>query len=182
MTLSKHLKNVPAEQITDALETDQVELAATEGNAQLVPLDETGIDPIYAVNPDWQFTENAENPAGEVPVNSIDFDATDGIVYTGDAPTAVNVTVLVDTAAGAGIGAIAPTSTDTAVLALYKNNDLVGYADEGFAAELDAAAEWNLSTYVNVNEGDVLRLAFVNGQAEAFDLEVVETGSLVSLK
>lgn len=182
MSLTSHMKNAPREQITDALETDQVELAAIAGNAQLVPLDETGIDPIYAVNPDWQFTESAENPAGEVAVNGIDFDATDGIVYTGDAPTAVEVSVLIDTAAGAGIGAIAPVAADTAALALYKNNELQGYAGEGYAAELDAAHEWTLKTYVAVNEGDVLRLAFVNGQAEAFDLEVVESGSLVAIK
>ncbi len=39
------------------------------------------------------------------------------------------------------------------------------------------ALEWNIDTYVPVNENDVLRVALVSGSsAEAFDLEVVEGG------
>lgn len=184
MSLTSNVKIQPAETYTDALETDQVEIPAIAGQAALLPLDETG-SPVYALSADWAFTENAENPAGEVAVDGRDFDATDGLVYTGAAPTAVQVTVLVDTDAGAGISPIAPEATDSAALALFRNNDLVGYASEGYVAELDAevVTEWNLDTYVNVQENDVLRLAFVNGTVgEAFDIEAVEAGSSVQIK
>jgi hypothetical protein len=99
-------------------------------------------------------------------VNSIDLDLEPGLIYSGPAGGAVGVTIEeVDITEGT----IAPEATDTATLALFLNNDIVAYADEGFVA----LHEMNLSTYVGgLQPGDVLRVGLVGSGSEAIDVDI----------
>jgi hypothetical protein len=100
-------------------------------------------------------------------------DGEPGIVYVGEATQAVRVSVRDLDITG---GTIAPEATDEATVAVYKNSELVTYADEGFVNELDAVTyEMNIDTVVDaVVPGDVIRVVLQAGDAttEAIDVDV----------
>jgi hypothetical protein len=128
---------------------------------------------------DWVYSATAEGLTGEVAVGGIDLDGEPGLIYGGPLGAGVRVSVAnVDV----DHGLIAPEATDTAVVALFVNNTVVAYADEGFTAELDAepAIEFNLDTYVGpLSVGDVLRVGIIGGTEETLDLDVALGGSLM---
>jgi hypothetical protein len=131
-----------------------------------------------AINGDWTYSGTAEGRTGETPVNGIDLDGEPGVIYSGPAGNAVRVKV---TGVDVDHGLIAPEAADTAAVVLFKNNDIVAYADEGYAAELDAepAIEFNLETYVGgLQSGDVLRVGIVGGGEETLDLDVAVGGTV----
>lgn len=104
-------------------------------------------------------------------------DGEQGLTYSGPSGVQVQVTVRdVDTIEHA---ITPPESTDKACLCIFKNSEVVGYADEGFTAHAsEIAVEWNASTEVVLNEGDVLRvgMCFQGEEADA-DLDLAP-GSL----
>lgn len=126
-------------------------------------------------NPHFSFSESAENNGGEVAVNGHDLDETDGYVYSGPGGAVQVVASIVS-----GPGEIAPGATNTMTVALFKNNDIVGYAEEGVVSELDAAEPtWNINTYVPLVEGDVLHFAGVQfTDNEELDIEFDEGGTI----
>ena len=140
---------------------------------------------------DWVYSATAEGRTGETPVVtngvSIDLDGDPGVIYSGNDGNAVRVKLKgMDIVAGI----IAPAAGDDAIFALFKNNDVVAFVDEGSianisSAEADALAETtlNLDTYVGgLIAGDVLRIGVIptEGQAnEEFDLIIDEVGSLI---
>ena len=90
---------------------------------------------------DWTYSATAEGRTGEIAVNGIDVDDQPGMIYSGPAGGAFRVKVtnfdVVD-------GDIAVEAADTAVMAILLNNTVVAFADEGFVAELDISAEYNV--------------------------------------
>jgi hypothetical protein len=152
-------------------------------------IDETATAPLMEgqepiLNGDWTLTENAENRLGEIAVTTgnliVDFDAAaDGFVYSGVPGNSVAVKVK---ALDVDLAAIAPGATDTAYVAVFRNNEMIATADEGVLTEFDdeVVDEFNCVTYVpNVQVGDVIRAAFVQtSENEEFDLTVVNGGSL----
>jgi hypothetical protein len=125
----------------------------------------------YSEIGDWIYSATAEGRTGEVAVNGIDLDGEPGLIYSGPAGAAVGVTF-----EGIGIseGTIAPEATDGATLALFKNNDLVDYADEGFVLLTgETVHDMNLSTYVaGLQTGDVLRVGLVGSGSEVIDVDI----------
>jgi hypothetical protein len=129
---------------------------------------------IAAEDANWEYSATAEDngTAGAL-------DTEPGVVYKGDATQPVLVRIEgLDISAGT----IAPEATDEATIAVYKNSELVAYADEGMVNELDAVThEMNLSTIVDsVSTGDVIRVVLEAGDAttEAIDVDVDVTGNV----
>jgi hypothetical protein len=127
---------------------------------------------------DWLYSGTAEGRTGEVAVDGIDLDGEPGLIYTGQPGNYVRVKVAnldVDH------GLIAPEATDQLTAAVFVNNTIHGFADEGFAVELDAepAIEFNFDTIVGpLQSGDVIRVGLVGGGEETLDLDVAEGGSI----
>jgi hypothetical protein len=119
---------------------------------------------------DWTYSETAEGLDGEVasPVGSFDMDGEAGLIYDGVPGGSINVRAAVDVSAGN----LTPEATDSVILAIFKNNDPIGQADEGFVAELDTGtAEFNVSAYTTLKTGDVLRVALVGATANETDVD-----------
>ena len=125
---------------------------------------------------DWAYSALAEGRTGEVAVNGIDLDVEPGLIYSGPSGGAFRVKVanfdVVD-------GDIAVEAADTLTMAVLLNNTVVAFADEGFVAELDISAEYNVDTYVGgLISGDVLRVGLIGGGEETMDLTISEGGTL----
>ncbi len=132
-----------------------------------------------AISGDWAYSATAEGRTGEVAVDGHDMDDLHGIIYSGPSGAAVRVQVV---GFDIDLGIINGAAIDTVALGLFVNNTLVDYCDEGFVTELEdeAVDEFNLDTYLGgLQEGDVIRLAYVQGTENAeLDLETVVGGSL----
>lgn len=160
MAISRHTKVEAVQVLAEVPEAAIVEPGANE--AEAVPL--TAADWADAI--EWEYSATAEDngTAGIL-------DGEPGLIYRGEG-TAVQVRVANFDTLEHGI--TPPEATDKAVLAVYKNSDVVAYADEGLnthAAEI--AVEGNLDTYVTLSENDVLRVgvAFTGEEADA-DLDL----------
>jgi hypothetical protein len=175
MTLSNHTK-LRSVTVNGDFEEATASAVVAEGAEALALTPSSGI----AANEsgDWTYSATAEGRTGETAVDGIDLDGEPGLIYTGQPGNYVRVKV-----ANLDLdhGLIAPEAADTATVAVFVNNDVHGYADEGFAAELDAepAIEYNLDTIVGpLQSGDVIRIGVVGGGEETLDLDVAEGGSL----
>lgn len=161
MSLTKSEKLTPFPMVGEVPEAAIVEPGANE--AEAVPL--TMAEVTDAVG-DWTYSATAEDngTAGIL-------DLQPGITYNGP-PTAVQVKITgFDTLEHA---ITAPEATDTAALTIFVNSTVHDYADEGFSTHAaEIAVEGNISTYVPLNEGDVLRVgvSFVGEEADA-DLDL----------
>lgn len=131
--------------------------------AEAVPVTMTGVGDL----PDWTYSATAEDngTAGIL-------DGQPGLTYSGPATNhfRVNVTNF-DTIEHA---ITAPEATDKAVMALYRNSEVIDFADEGLTAHAsEIAVEFNIDTFVTLNENDVLRVAvFFSGEEADADLDL----------
>ena len=173
MTLTNSTKLASAE-----AQADFTEAAAAETVAEAaVALAMEGVTP--AVNGDWTYSATAESVGGEVAGSGgHDLDAAPGLIYSGPAGGAVRIKV-----AGLDIleGTIAPEAADSVAAAVFVNNDLVDYFDEGFVDEIDTATavEMNLDTYLGgLQPLDVVRIGLVGGGEETADWDVAVGGSI----
>lgn len=101
---------------------------------------------------DWTYSAIAEDngTAGAL-------DGQPGVIYNGPSGNAVRVQVTNYDVLEHAI--TAPEATDRAVMCVFKNSDIVAYADEGFSAVAsEIAVEFNVDTVVMVNESDVIRV------------------------
>ena len=120
---------------------------------------------------DWAYSATAEDngTAGAL-------DGQPGIIYTGQSGNAVRVKV---TNFDVDEESIIADATDSATMGVYVNSSLVAYADEGFVAELDITAEFNVDTYVGgLQTNDVIRVAVVGGTESTFEAGVAEGGTI----
>lgn len=120
---------------------------------------------------DWAYSATAEDngTAGTL-------DGQPGIIYTGPDGNAVRVKV---TGFDVDEESIIADAADSATMGIYVNSSLVAYADEGFVAELDITAEFNVDTYVGgLLSGDVIRVAVVGGTEETWEAGVAEGGTI----
>ena len=148
-------------------ETDEVALAEP-GSAEAEALEFTLDSAALADSPDWTYSATAED-AG----TAGDLDGQPGLIYNGPSGNQVRVSIAnFDTIEHA---ITPPEATDKAVMTVFKNSEVVDYADEGFSTHAgEAATEFNIDTLVApVNEGDVIRvgLSFSGEEADA-DLDV----------
>ena len=172
LTNSQKLRSVTVN--GDFTEATAAAVVAEGGEAMAM---ETSNETAAFESGDWTYSATAEGRTGEVAVNGIDLDEEPGIIYTGPVGNAVRVQFKnLDVAAGL----IAPEAADTATAAVFLNNDVVAFADEGFVAELDAeTVEFNVDTYVGgLRTNDVIRVGLIGGTEETLDLDVAEGGSL----
>jgi len=172
MTLTNNTRLQTAEFQADFSEAAAAETAAELGESLALE----GATP--AVNGDWAYSATAEGRTGEVAVNSIDLDGEPGVIYSGPAGGAVRVKV-----ANLDIleGTIAPEAADSVTAALFLNNDVVAFFDEGFVSEIDTeiASEMNVDTYVGgLLSGDVIRVGLIGGGEETADWDVALGGTL----
>lgn len=162
---------------TAEFQADFSEAAAAETAAELAEaLALEGATP--AVNGDWTYSATAEGRTGETAVNSIDLDGEPGVIYSGPTGGAVRVHV---NGLDVSEGTIAPEATDSVAAALFVNNTIVDFFDEGFVSEVDTetAVEFNIDTYVGgLIEGDVIRVGLVGGGEETADWDVALGGEL----
>lgn len=172
MTLTNSTKLQSGEFQADFAEAAAAETVA-EG-AEALALE--GATP--AVSGDWAYSATAEGRTGETAVNSIDLDGEPGIIYSGPAGNAVRVQVK-----GLDVleGTIAPEATDSVAAALFLNNTVVDYFDEGFVSEVDTATlvEMNIDTIVpGLQSGDVIRVGLIGGGEETADWDIDNAGSV----
>lgn len=127
------------------------------------------------------YSATAEGRTGEVANadSAIDLDGEPGLIYSGPSGAAFNIGFNnVDVLEGT----IAGEATDSVVVALMVNNEIVAFADEGYTAEIDTgtAVEFNLEngTYVVLQESDVVRLALIGGGEEVTDWDIDTVGNL----
>jgi hypothetical protein len=163
MTLTNNLK-LTGQKISGVVpEAALIEPGADE--AESVPVTLTAAT--LADSSDWTYSATAED-AGTAGI----LDGQPGVTYSGPGGVGFRVTVnnfdTIEHAISPGEAA------DTAVMALYVNSDLVAYADEGFtthAAEI--AVEFNVDTYVQLDENDVLRVGVAfSGEEAVADLDL----------
>ncbi len=123
-----------------------------------------------------EYNATAEGRTGEVAVNGNDLDEEPGLVYGGPAGVFNHLQVRI-TNLDVLEGTIAPEATDSVVAAVFVNNDIIAFADEGYTVEIDTATlvEFNIDTIVTVTEGDVVRFALVGGGEETADWDVSNT-------
>lgn len=148
------------------------DVALATGVPEALPLT-LSVDTAAFESGDWALSEAAEDngTAGAL-------DGQDGIIYTGPAGGAVRVKVVglvVDEES------IIANAADSATAAIFVNSDVVAYADEGFVAELDISATFNMDTYVgNLQSGDVIRVGILSASGSEADWEagVTEGGSI----
>ncbi len=120
---------------------------------------------------DWAYSATAEDngTAGNL-------DGQPGIIYTGPNGNAVRVKV---TNFDVDEESIIADPADSATMGIYVNSSLVAYADEGFVAELDITAEFNVDTYVGgLQSNDVIRVAVIGGTEETWEAGVAEGGTI----
>jgi hypothetical protein len=140
-----------------------VEPGTNEAEAVPVTIDSA----ILGDSPDWTYSATAEDngTAGIL-------DGQPGLTYSG--PSGVNFRVNVTNFDTVEHAITAPEAADKAVMALYKNSEVIDYADEGFTEhDAEIATEFNIDTLVVLNENDVLRVgvAFSGEEADA-DLDL----------
>lgn len=166
MTITNNKGLYSAEAQADFAEAAAAETVA-EG-AESLALE--GITP--AVNGDFSYSATAEDlgTAGAL-------DLEPGFIYSGPPGNHVRVKF---TGLDLSAGTIAPEAADTVAAVLYKNSEIVDYADEGFVAELDTAThEMNIDTVVGpLKTGDVLRVGLKGGGEETVDVDVALGGTL----
>ena len=130
---------------------------------------------------DWLYSATAEGRTGEVAgAEGHDLDGEPGLIYSGPVGGAVRVAVKdLDIAEGS---ITVPDAEDTVIAAIFLNNDVVAYADEGFlTGPVSATHEFNADTYVGgLVTGDVIRVGLITDAAaeEALDFDVAATGTL----
>lgn len=150
-------------------------VTALEGAAEALALTMDGPDT------DWTYSATAEGLTGEVAVNGKDMDGEPGLVYAG--PVGGSVDVRFSNVDVIGDPSALPEATDKVTLGVFRNNDLVGHADEGYVAELDTGtAEFNGEcTVTNLQTGDVLRVGLImgSGSEDGLDFLVEEGGEFV---
>lgn len=146
MTLTSNVKFVGQKDHGVIPEAVLVEPGANK--AEAVPVTMSNI----ADTPDWTYSATSEDN-GTVGI----LDGQAGLTYSGPGGVGFRVNVTnFDTIEHA---ITLPEATDTATMALYKNSDVVAYADEGFTAHAsEIAVEFNVDTYIQLDEGDVLRV------------------------
>ena len=172
MTLTNNTKLQNTE-----FQADFTEQAAAEVIAEgALSLTLEGATPV--VNGDWAYSATAEGRTGEVAVNSIDLDGAPGVIYSGQAGGAIRIKV-----AGLDIleGTSEPEATDSVAVAVFVNNDIVDFFDEGFVLEHDneTLAEFNIDTYIgNLQPLDVIRIALVGGTEETVDYDIDNAGTV----
>lgn len=130
-----------------------------------------GLTEAYSELGDWTYSATAEGRTGENAVNGIDLDEEPGLIYRGPAGAGVRVAAVL----GVSEGTIAPEAGDSVVAAIFLNNDVIAYADEGFVSEIDTGTTttFNVDTYVGpLQEGDVVRLGLVGGGEETADWDI----------
>jgi hypothetical protein len=147
-----------------------VDLATTVPEAIPMTL---SIDTATFETSDWTLSEAAEDRgvAGAL-------DGQDGIIYSGPAGGAVRVKV---TNLDVDEESIIANAADACTAAIYLNSEVVAYADEGFVAELDITAEFNMDTYIGgLQTGDVIRVGIVaaSGSEAAWEAGVAEGGTI----
>lgn len=180
MTLSRPMnfrKSVPTYgDFTEAAAAETAEgVAGTANLAEALALE--AIVPVDGVLPleggTLEYNATAEGRTGEVAVGGNDLDEEPGLVWGGPAGVFAHLQVRV-TNLDILEGTIAPEDTDTVTAAVFVNNDIVAFADEGYVGEIDVATavEFNIDTIVSVTEGDVIRIALVGGGEEAADWDV----------
>jgi len=162
MSLTNNLKLTGQKVFGVVPEASIVEPGANEAEAVPVTIDSA----ILGDSPDWTYSATAED-SGTAGI----LDAQPGLTYSG--PSGVGYRVNVTNFDTIEHAITPPEATDTAVMALYKNSDLVAYADEGFTAHAsEIAVEFNVDTYIQLNENDVLRVGIAfSGEADA-DLDL----------
>ena len=179
MTLTSSKKLVP-----NPTDGDFSEVAAAE-----TPGGEFGTDNVAVALPlegvtttpgaDWTYSATAEGGTGETPVNGIDLDGQPGMIYSGPAGAAIRVEFK---GLDVSEGTIAPEASDSVVAAIFKNNAIVAFAEEGFTNEIDTGTpvEFNGQAYVGgLQNGDVIRIGLVGGSEETADWDVAVGGSFV---
>lgn len=120
---------------------------------------------LLADSPDWTYSATAEDNG-----TAGDLDLAPGLIYNGPATNHFRVQVadfdLVEHAIAP------PEATDTVVMALFVNSEVVAFADEGFSVQTEAAIEFNVDTIVTLKPSDVLRVGAVfTGEVNAdYDL------------
>lgn len=182
MTLTHSTKLVGTPYSIIATEAAAAETAegvlGTDNTAEALALTEA-----YVETGDFVYSATAEGRTGEVAVAGVDLDGEPGLIYSGPSGVAYRVSI-----AGLDVseGSIAPEATDSVTAALYQNNTVVAFADEGFVSEIDTgtAVAFNFDTYVSLTEGDVLRLGLLGGGEEVADWDVAvgttgQEGSLI---
>lgn len=114
-------------------------------------------------SPDWTENTTAEDNDHE----NVDFgqdgalNGTEGVVYNGPTGAAVRVAM---TNIDVSEGTIVLEEEDLACVTLFKNSELVWYADEGFVTIEEGAVEFNMDTDpIYLTEGDVFRLCITAG-------------------
>ena len=116
----------------------------------------------------WEYVATAESVSEIAGYREFDFDGQPGMVYSG--PTGVGVHVkladfVFDTPAIEGY-----TEGGLCDVGLFLNNDLLVLSDEGAVDIAEAATTFNCSTYVNLTEGDSIRVVVINEETAIGDL------------
>jgi hypothetical protein len=151
--------------------------SALEGTAEALDLLFDG-----NANGDWTYSATQEGRTGEVAGDTgADMDGEPGLRYDGPAGASVRVNVT-DLDIGPSTSASgAPEAADEFTVGLFRNNDIIGHADEGWASEFDTAtAEFNVSAVVdNLQPNDVLRVGLMahEGNEDSVFLGVAHGGS-----
>lgn len=154
--------------------TETVALETVAEVATAVPAEGIAATPGPA---DWSYSATAENRPGEIAVAGVDLDEGPGLIYDGPAGGAVRVKV-----ADLDIleGTIAAEATDSYVVGLYLNNDLIAFSDEGVTVigTGETIVEHNLDTYVgNLQPLDVLHVAVLGLTEETVDYDIALGGN-----
>ena len=120
----------------------------------------------------WEYIAIAETVSEIAGYREFDFDGQPGLVYTGPTGAAIRVQ-LNALSVGAGIaGVIEGGTTD---IALFLDNDYVVGSDEGPVDVAEAATDFNFDTYVNINEGQAVRVVLINeetGSTDDYDVAI----------
>jgi hypothetical protein len=126
----------------------------------------------------WEYIAIAETVAEIAGYREFDFDGQPGFVYTGPTGVAVHVK-LADFLVGDGTEPY--TEGGSVDVGLFLNNDLLVLSDEGGSDIQDADVAFNCATYVNLTEGDAIRVVIINEEtaiADAYETTIA-VGSLV---
>ncbi len=122
----------------------------------------------------WEYQAAAETVSEIAGYREFDFDNQPGVVYTGPTGVAALVSVVdwvMDTPAIEGY-----TAGTVVDVGLFLNNDLLVLSDEG-GGEVDIApVTFNMSTYVNLTEGDAIRVCVINEETAIGDLYETTAG------
>jgi hypothetical protein len=121
---------------------------------------------------DWIYSATAEGLTGETAVLGLDVDDEPGVIYSGTPGAQCSVRV---EGSIVGEGTIGGEAGDSGTLVVLRNNTVVGIAEEGFV-DLGVAATYDMNVtecvVTNLQQGDVLRLAYLSDGSEIQDMEV----------